>query len=216
MKDDDFILTPELLLNAYAGGIFPMSEGRNDPGVFWVDPRQRGILPLGGLHISRSLARRMRRGLYQATLNTDFASVMDACAARSETWINDEIRRLYLMLYHMGHAHSLEIWQEGVLAGGVYGVTLGAAFFGESMFSNRTDGSKLALVHLVDHLRRCGYRLFDTQFLTDHLASLGAVEISRAAYRQRLAEALGHHADMMRYTLDPSPQSVLQRSTQTS
>ena len=216
MKDAEFALTPELLLNAYAAGVFPMSEGRDDPDIFWVDPRRRGVIPLDGLHISRSLARRMRRGGYDVSLNTDFAGVVDACADRSETWINAEIRRLYLLLHALGHAHSLEIWQDGALAGGVYGVTLGAAFFGESMFSRRTDGSKLALVHLVDHLRRCGYSLFDTQFITDHLASLGAMEISRTSYRQQLEAALHHPANMARHPLDKCPQSVLQRSTQTS
>ncbi|MCQ0093868.1 leucyl/phenylalanyl-tRNA--protein transferase [Roseovarius sp. M141] len=216
MTDDDFVLTPELLLNAYAAGVFPMSEGRDDPEIFWVDPRRRGVLPLNGLHISRSLARRMRRGVYQVSLNTDFAGVIDACADRPETWINAEIRRLYLLLNEMGHAHSLEIRQDGALVGGVYGVTLGAAFFGESMFSRHTDGSKLALVHMVDHLRRCGYMLFDTQFITDHLASLGAAEISRAAYRRQLATALHYPAHMARHPLDRDTQSVLQRSTQTS
>ncbi len=216
MQDDDFSLTPELLLNAYASGVFPMSEGRDDPEIFWVDPHKRGILPLDGLHISRSLAKRMRRGGYEASLNTDFAGVVDACADRPETWINAEIRAQYIALYVMGHAHSLEIWQGGALIGGVYGVSLGAAFFGESMFSRRTDGSKLALVHLADHLRRCGYALFDTQFLTDHLASLGAVEITRASYRTRLAAALDRSAAVTRHALDTSPYSVLQRSTQTS
>jgi leucyl/phenylalanyl-tRNA--protein transferase len=216
MKDAEFALTPELLLNAYAAGVFPMSEGRDDPDIFWVDPRRRGIMPLDGLHISRSLARRMRRGGYGVSLNTDFAGVVDACADRSETWINAEIRRLYLLLHALGYAHSLEIWQDGALAGGVYGVTLGAAFFGESMFSRRTDGSKLALVHLVDHLQSCGYVLFDTQFITDHLASLGAVEISRASYHHKLEAALSQPADIARHPLDQCPQSVLQRSTQTS
>ncbi len=216
MKDDNFVLTPALLLNAYAAGVFPMSEGRDDPEIFWVDPRRRGVLPLNGLHISRSLAKRMRRGGYVVTLNTDFAGVVDACADRPETWINAEIRRLYLMLHDLGHAHSLEVWQDGALIGGVYGVTLGAAFFGESMFSRATDGSKLALVHLSDHLRRCGFVLFDTQFITDHLASLGAIEISRATYRSHLELALQHPADIAQYPLDPDTQSVLQRSTQTS
>ncbi len=216
MTDDDFVLTPELLLNAYAAGVFPMSEGRDDPEIFWVDPRRRGILPLDGLHISRSLAKRMRRGGYVVALNTDFAGVVDACADRSETWINAEIRRLYLMLHYLGHAHSLEVWQDGALIGGVYGVTLGAAFFGESMFSSATDGSKLALVHLTDHLRSCGFVLFDTQFITDHLASLGAIEVSRAAYRNHLELALQYPADIAQHPLDPNPQSVLQRSTQTS
>lgn len=216
MKDTDFALTPELLLNAYASGVFPMSEGRDDPEVFWIDPRRRGVLPLDGLHISRSLARRMRRGGYNVTLNNDFAGVLDACADRPQTWINDEIRAQYIALHLLGHAHSLEIWQDDALIGGVYGVTLGAAFFGESMFSRATDGSKLALAHLVDHLRRCGFRLFDTQFITDHLASLGAIEISRASYRSRLAEALERPASINHFVLDTSPQSVLQRSTQTS
>jgi leucyl/phenylalanyl-tRNA--protein transferase len=216
MQDRDLALTPELLLNAYAAGVFPMSEGRHDPEIFWVDPQRRGVLPLDGLHISRSLAKRMRRGGYEVTLNTDFAGVLDACADRPETWINAEIRQQYLLLHRLGHAHSLEIRQDGELTGGVYGVSLGAAFFGESMFSRRTDGSKLALVHLVDHLRRCGFRLFDTQFITDHLASLGAVEISRAAYRAELEEALHHEAGIGQMPLDSSSQSVLQRSTQTS
>ncbi|MEB8388698.1 leucyl/phenylalanyl-tRNA--protein transferase [Rhodobacteraceae bacterium KMM 6894] len=216
MKDAEFTLTPELLLRAYAMGVFPMSEGRDDPEIFWVDPRKRGVLPLDSFHISRSLARRMRGGGYTVTLNANFAGVLDACADRDETWINGEILQLYLQLAQLGHAHSLEIWQDGALAGGVYGVTLGAAFFGESMFSRRTDGSKLALAHLVDHLRRCGFTLFDTQFLTAHLASLGAIEISRAAYRETLEQALLKTADMAAVRLDDSPYSVWQRSTQTS
>lgn len=216
MKDGDFALTPELLLNAYAAGVFPMSEGRDDPEIFWVDPRRRGVLPLHRLHVSRSLAKRMRRGGYEVTLNRDFAGVVDACADRPETWINSEIRAQYIALHRLGHAHSLEVWQNSALIGGVYGVALGAAFFGESMFSRATDGSKLALVHLVDHLNRCGFRLFDTQFITGHLARLGGAEISRAAYRLQLADALYLPASIMRYPLDPSPQSVLQRSTQTS
>src|SRR6056297_898625 len=150
MTKDDPILTPELLLRAYAAGIFLMSEHRDDPEVFWVDPRRRGILPLGSFHISRSLARRMRRGAYSVTLNAGFEAVLDACADRSETWINEEIRHLYTALHRLDHAHSLEIWEGSQLAGGVYGVSLGRAFFGESMVSPRTDGSKLALAHLTE------------------------------------------------------------------
>jgi len=209
-------LTPGLVLRAYAAGIFPMAEGRDDPELFWVDPEMRGIIPLSGFHVSRSLARRVRRGAYRATLNSDFAGVMDACADRENTWINATIRALYLDLHRAGHAHSLEIYEGDVLCGGVYGVSLGAAFFGESMFSLRTDGSKRALLHLVDHLGRCGFRLFDTQFLTDHLASLGAVEISRAAYHLALADALAHDADITALPLDPDHALVLQRMTQTS
>ncbi|MDR9392989.1 leucyl/phenylalanyl-tRNA--protein transferase [Roseovarius sp. SYSU LYC5161] len=216
MKDEGFTLGPEMLLRAYAAGIFPMAESRDAPEVFWVDPRRRGILPLDGFHISRSLARRMRKGGYTATLNRDFAGVVDGCADRDETWINDEIRDLYLALHAMGHAHSLEIWQDGQMVGGVYGVAIGGAFFGESMFSRRTDASKLALAHLVDHLRRCGFMLFDTQFITPHLQSLGALEISRADYRARLAEALEIPASINAEPLCTDPQLVVQRSTQTS
>ena len=209
-------LPPELLLRAYAEGVFPMAGHRDDPEVFWLDPPQRGVLPLDGFHLSRSLARRMRRGGYAVTLDSDFAGVLDACADRAETWISAPIRAAYVALHARGHAHSLEVWEAGALAGGVYGVTLGRAFFGESMFSNRTDGSKRALAHLVDHLRRCGFTLFDTQFLTDHLASLGAIEISRAAYRARLAEALKGDADITALPPDSDPAQVVQRITQTS
>lgn len=194
-------LVPEILLRAYASGIFPMAESRDDDTLFWVDPSRRGVLPLDGFHISRSLARRIRRGGYQASLNRDFKGVLNACADRPNTWISHDIQSLYSDLHTLGHAHSLEIWQDNALAGGVYGVTLGGAFFGESMFSRRTDGSKLALAHLVDHLRRCGFALFDTQFLTPHLARLGAVEISRSSYQSRLQDALAIEADILAYPL---------------
>lgn len=214
MKDSG--ITSELLLHAYAGGVFPMSESRTDPEIFWVDPKRRGILPLGGFHISRSLARRLRRLDYDIRVDTDFDGVVRACADRAETWINDEIHALYLDLHHLGHAHSLEVWQQGTLAGGVYGVTLGSAFFGESMFSARRDGSKIALAYLVDRLRIGGFTLFDTQFVTPHLMSLGAVEIPRARYRALLAAALETPADFHRQTGMPPPQDVIQRSAQTS
>jgi leucyl/phenylalanyl-tRNA--protein transferase len=187
-------ITAELLLHAYATGIFPMAESQNDPEIHWIDPRRRGVFPLDGFHISRSLARRMRRGGYEVAVNRDFDAVVAACADRAETWINAPIRALYHDLHRAGFAHSLEIRRNGALVGGVYGVALGAAFFGESMFSRETDASKLALAHLVDRLQARGYRLFDTQFLTPHLASLGAIEISRADYRRQLAEALRHPA----------------------
>lgn len=209
-------LPPALLLRAYAAGIFPMAEHRDDAEVFWVDPPRRGVLPLDGFHLSRSLARRMRRGGYTVTLDADFAGVVDACADRDDTWISAPIREAYLELYARGHAHSLEVWEEGALVGGVYGVTLGRAFFGESMFSRRADGSKRALAHLVDHLRRCGFILFDTQFITPHLARLGAVEIDRAAYRARLSEALETEADITALPLEGDPAQVVQRITQTS
>lgn len=212
----DHGITPELLLQAYAAGIFPMAETRDDPEVFWVDPTRRGVMPLDGFHVSRSLARRMRRGGIRAEINADFAQVVDFCADRPETWINGTIRDLYLELHARGHAHSLEIRRENKLIGGVYGVSLGAAFFGESMFSRESDGSKLALVFLVDRLRQAGFKLFDTQFLTDHLASLGAVEVSRAEYHSKLNIALSGTADFSDPGPAPQAQLVLQRMTQTS
>jgi len=216
MDDPEITLSPQLLLRAYASGVFPMAESRDDPGLFWVDPRRRGILPLGGFHVSNSLARRMRREAYEASLNRDFAGVVSACADRDETWINGEIYDLYTQLHELGHAHSLEIHMQGELAGGVYGVSIGGAFFGESMFSHRTDGSKLALVHLIDHLRRCRFVLFDTQFVTPHLLSLGAEEISRTAYHLRLEDAIQIETSIHKVALDSAPQAVLQRMTQMS
>lgn len=209
-------ITPELLLRAYAAGVFPMSEGRDDPELFWVDPRERGILPLEGFHISRSLARRIRQAPFDIRINTDFAGVVEGCADRDETWINAEIFELYQQLHATGHAHSLELWEGDALIGGVYGVALGAAFFGESMFSRRRDASKIALAYLVSRLRFGGFELFDTQFVTDHLQSLGAVEISRAAYRSRLAEALQKPANFLAQSSLVTPQDVLQFKTQTS
>jgi leucyl/phenylalanyl-tRNA--protein transferase len=208
-------LTPELLLHGYSIGIFPMAEARDDPDIFWVDPRRRGVIPLDGLRISRSLARAIRSGRLDVSVNRDFAGVVDGCAERAETWINREIRDLYIALHDLGHAHSLEVWDGDDLAGGVYGVALGAAFFGESMFSRRRDASKIALAHLVDRLRRAGFKLFDTQFLTAHLASLGGVEITRAEYHRRLAAALTGAADFTAPAVD-SGHDVVQRSTQTS
>jgi leucyl/phenylalanyl-tRNA---protein transferase len=189
-KDQGEEITPEILLNAYAMGIFPMAEGRRDPTLHWIDPRRRGILPLDGFHISRSLARRLRDPSLRVTTDTAFTAVVSACAEREETWISHRIQSLYQDLHRLGHAHSVEVWQDGQLAGGVYGLVLGAAFFGESMFSARTDGSKIALAHTVARLRAGGFRLFDTQFLTPHLASLGGIEIPRADYHRRLAEAI--------------------------
>jgi leucyl/phenylalanyl-tRNA--protein transferase len=188
-------LTPDLMIRAYAAGIFPMSDGAEAAGIFWVDPQRRGVFPLDRFHVSRSLRKRIARGDFEVSVNRDFGGVVTACADREETWINAEIHQTYLTLYAMGYAHSVEVWMEGALAGGVFGVTLGAAFFGESMFSRRTDGSKLALAHLVERLRLGGFQLFDTQFTTGHLESLGAVEIPRAEYRRALQIALGSPAD---------------------
>ncbi|WP_319823894.1 leucyl/phenylalanyl-tRNA--protein transferase [Thalassovita sp.] len=216
MPKDDLILTPQLLLNAYASGVFPMAEHQDDPEIFWVDPRRRGIFPLEEFHISRSLARRIRRGGYRISVNQDFEGVVKGCADRTETWINAQIFDLYMRLHAMGFAHSLEVWMDDELVGGVYGVSLGRAFFGESMFSRRTDASKIALAYLVDRLRLAGFTLFDTQFITPHLGRLGATEITRARYHRLLEEALEGDADFTAPALPDSPQDVLQRSTQTS
>lgn len=211
----DPTLTPDLLLQGYAAGIFPMAESRDDPDVFWVDPKFRGVLPLHGFHMSRSLSRAMRRSTWTLRLNSDFAGVVNGCADRVDTWINTEIYNLYMALHDKGHAHSIEMWDDDNLVGGVYGVTLGAAFFGESMFSRATNASKMALASAVDHLARTGFTLFDTQFITPHLSSLGAMEIRRSHYHQQLEKALKSHgrfSDLPAVTL----QDVVQRMTQTS
>ncbi|MBO9440609.1 leucyl/phenylalanyl-tRNA--protein transferase [Phaeobacter italicus] len=208
-------LTPDLLLHAYSVGVFPMAESRDDPEVFWVDPKRRGVFPIGGFRLSRSLAKTIRKGDYEVRVNHDFAAVVDGCADREETWINPEIRDRYIDLHEQGNAHSVEIYHDGDLSGGVYGVSLAGAFFGESMFSRRRDASKIALAYLLDRLEISGFTLCDTQFLTAHLASLGAVEISRASYRRQLASALEVEADFTAAAV-PSPQALVQRMTQIS
>lgn len=212
----DTALTPVLMLRAYASGIFPMAETRESDEIFWVDPKQRGIIPLDGFHISRSLRRRIAQDTFRLSINEDFSGVLDGCADRPETWINETIRHLYLTLHRSGFAHSMEVWDGADLVGGVYGVALGGAFFGESMFSRRTDASKVALAYLVDRLRQGGFILFDTQFVTPHLLRLGAIEISRPDYRRMLAAALEVKADFAEAGPLPSAQDLLQRSTQTS
>ncbi len=191
-------LTPEILLRAYAEGLFPMAERRGDPTLYWVSPEKRGIIPLDTFHVPHRLARTIRSGRFTITADQCFADVMVACAApaagREETWINDEILRLYIALHAGGRAHSIECWQDGALVGGLYGVRLGAAFFGESMFSRVRDASKVALVGLVEALKRGGFTLLDTQFLTSHLARFGAVEIPRDQYLMKLANALNQEA----------------------
>jgi leucyl/phenylalanyl-tRNA--protein transferase len=204
-------LTPDLLLRAYATGVFPMAEGRTTTEIHWIDPLHRAHFPLDGFHVSQSLARHIRRTSPRVTVDRDFAGVVRACADRSETWINAEIFAAYTALHAMGHAHSLEVWQDDALIGGVYGVVLGGAFFGESMFSRATNGSKTALTYLVHRLRAGGFTLFDVQFLTPHLASLGAVEVPRSTYRKRLAEAINRKAAFAPddYPLEPSSGFVL-------
>ena len=193
-----FRLTPDILIEAYSAGIFPMAESADDPELFWVDPTRRGIIPLDALHVPRRLKRVLRGGGLQVRCDTQFEAVIRGCAEASDTrpttWINDEIVQLYSALFARGAAHSVECWHEGELVGGLYGVSLGAAFFGESMFSRMTDASKVALVHLVTRLRVGGYRLLDTQFLTPHLAQFGGVEVTRARYHRMLAEALRYRA----------------------
>jgi leucyl/phenylalanyl-tRNA---protein transferase len=192
------ILTPEILLSAYAQGLFPMAERRDDPTLFWVSPEKRGVIPLDGFHVPKRLARTVRNNRYRVTSDQAFVEVMRACATsapgREQTWINDEILRLYAGLHAGGHAHSVECWEGDELAGGLYGVSLGAAFFGESMFSANRDASKVALVTLVEMLRRGGFLLLDTQFLTSHLAQFGAYEIPREDYLARLHVAIAREA----------------------
>lgn len=209
-------LTPDLMLQAYASGIFPMAESRDDPELFWMDPQFRGVFQLDNFHISRSLARRIRQEPFTIQTNTAFMDVIASCAGREQTWINAQLLELYEQLHEMGHAHSQEVWDGEVLVGGVYGLSIGGAFFGESMFSHRTDASKIALAYLVDRLRQGGFSLFDTQFITPHLASLGAVEIPHDAYHLLLEQALSLEADFSRQPETPSAYSVLQRNTQTS
>jgi leucyl/phenylalanyl-tRNA--protein transferase len=187
-------LTPELLLRAYAAGIFPMAESRNDPNIFWVDPEVRAILPFEKFRVPRSLRKTVRRGPFELRCNTAFAHVIRACAeftpVRSDTWINEEIIATYTALHEIGHAHSVECWLGGELVGGLYGVALGGTFCGESMFSRYTDASKVALVHLVARLRHGGFTLLDVQFVTDHLRRFGVTEIPARKYLRRLNEAL--------------------------
>ncbi len=185
-----FEITSDLLLRAYSIGLFPMAEDQNSKHLFWVEPEQRGVFPLDGLKISRSLAKTVRADVFELVADRAFERVIRACADRDKTWINAEILRLYCELHERGHAHSIEAYRQGELVGGLYGVSLGAAFFGESMFHVERDASKTALIHLVARLRLGGYRLLDSQFLTSHLANLGAVEIPRAVYRARLAQAI--------------------------
>ena len=187
-------ITPEVLLRAYAVGIFPMAESADDPTLFWVEPERRGIIPLRGFHISSRLARTVRAEHFTVTANRAFDEVTARCAAplpgRPETWINQRIRALYGDLHRMGHGHSVEAWEDGRLVGGLYGVSLGSAFFGESMFHLKRDASKVALVHLVARLVQGGFRLLDTQYVTDHLRTFGAVEVPRRRYRTLLDEAV--------------------------
>ena len=200
-KTDPFAveLTPELILRAYRAGIFPMAEDASSDDVFWVSPDMRGIIPLDVFHISRSLRKVLKTHHYSVKVDTDFAGVIEGCATagteRDTTWINPVIRRLYGQLFDRGFVHTVEVWDGADLVGGLYGVSIGAAFFGESMFHRKTDCSKIAMAHLLERLRAGGYRLLDTQFVTDHLKTFGGIEIPRSDYELRLADALSHEAD---------------------
>ena len=213
-------ITPDIVLKAYSAGIFPMSDGRDEEEIFWVDPERRGILPLDSFHLSRRLHRIVRSEQFQVKSNTAFEDVIEACAdpisGRWTTWINHEIQDLFLGLHQRGFAHSLETWINDKLVGGLYGIALGGAFFGESMFSRQNNASKVALVHLVGRLKVGGFSLLDTQFVTEHLHQFGVVEISRKAYHSQLAAALSLAGDFNSLGTSPSPAIVLQSITQTS
>lgn len=213
-------LTPELLLRAYACGLFPMADSRESADIFWVDPQYRGIFPLERFHVPRRLRKTVRQNRFDVRIDTAFHDVMKKCAApargREGTWINNEILDLYNRLFTLKAAHSIECWRDGQLVGGLYGVSLAGGFFGESMFHLETDASKIAMVHLVARLKVGGYRLLDTQFLTDHLAQFGAVEIPRKAYHELLQKALETQADFYRLPADSDGSFILQAITQTS
>jgi len=200
-------ITPELLLRAYACGFFPMADSAESEELYWYDPPWRGIIPLEHFHVPRKLRRVVRQKRFEVRFDSDFSTVLEACAEptdeRPKTWINDGIRRLYGGLAETGYAHSVECWRDGALIGGLYGVSLRGAFFGESMFSRQADASKVALVHLVAQLQACGFLLLDTQFMTDHLRQFGGIEISQAAYKKRLALALRVPAKF-----EPDPQAL--------
>lgn len=201
-------ITPEMVLRAYCMGIFPMAKSRDATDIGWYDPQRRGVLPVAGLHVPRRLARRVRQRPYGVTFDRDFRGVIEACAdTRDDTWINDEIISLYVALHDMGFAHSVEVWDGDMLAGGVYGLAIGGAFFGESMFSVRRDASKIALVHLAARLWRQGFTLLDVQFVNDHLVQFGVEEIPRAEYHRRLAAALGKETSFSKDQFSGPPPS---------
>lgn len=193
-----FRIPPDLLIRAYASGVFPMAEAAEDPEVFWVRPETRGIIPLDGFHLPKSLEKTIRRGVFDIRRDTDFHGVIDGCAeparGRMKTWINGPIREAYGELFNRGHCHTVEAWHDGNLVGGLYGVSLGRAFFGESMFARETDASKVCLAHLVDHLRAQGFEMLDTQFTTEHLKRFGAIDVPRTRYERLLSDALSGDA----------------------
>jgi len=219
-RENSFVeITPEGLLKAYACGIFPMAESADDPTIYWVEPETRGIIPLEGFHVPARLARTVRSDRFSIHINRDFTGVLDGCAepqpGRTTTWINPRIRTLYHKLYDIGHCHSVEAYENGKLAGGLYGVCLGRAFFGESMFHRSRDASKVALVHLVARLKAGGFALLDTQFVTDHLTTFGALEVSSRQYHKLLEAALIGEADFTALSRSMSGAEALQRAQAT-
>jgi leucyl/phenylalanyl-tRNA--protein transferase len=219
---DDILLeiTPQVLLKAYAVGIFPMAESADDPGLYWIEPEARGIIPLDGFHLPQRLRRTIASDRFEIRVDHDFAAVIDGCAGaaieRPKTWINARIRKLYGDLFELGACHTVEAWRDDRLVGGLYGVVLGAAFFGESMFTRERDASKVALVHLVARLKAGGFRLLDTQFTTPHLKQFGAVDIDRRIYQELLDEAIAVKADFYRLPGGATSDVVLQSVSQTS
>jgi leucyl/phenylalanyl-tRNA--protein transferase len=220
-RDDILVeITPQVLLKAYAVGIFPMAESAEDPSLYWIEPESRGLIPLDAFHVPKRLRRTVSSGRFEIRVDHDFAGVIDGCAGaggrdRPKTWINARIRRLYGELFALGHCHTVEAWRDGRLVGGLYGVHLGAAFFGESMFSRESDASKVALVHLVARLKAGGFTLLDTQFTTKHLKQFGAVEIDKRAYQRLLEEAIGQASDFYRLG-GGTGDDILQLVSQTS
>ena len=209
-------LKPDILLSAYRAGIFPMAESALDKNIFWVDPKYRGIMPLNEFHVSKSLRKEILKLDYQVSVNTRFEEIINMCAERPETWINQDILTNYCLLHKNGHAHCLEIWSDKKLIGGIYGVSIGAAFFGESMFSKKNNASKIALAYLVDRLKKTGFKLFDIQFLTPHLASLGAIEITKVKYRTLLFQAVEEFANFNTSDYSPDVSAIAQRRAQIS
>jgi leucyl/phenylalanyl-tRNA---protein transferase len=206
-------ITPQVLLKAYAAGVFPMAEAADDPALYWIEPEERGIFPLDKIKVSQSLRKTVRKQPFDVRIDSDFSAVIAACAektkARKVTWINNRIRSLYVQLAKMGFAHSVECWNNSRLVGGLYGVRIGAAFFGESMFARETDASKVAFVHLVARLKAGGFQLLDAQFINPHIERLGAIAISKAAYQNLLEPALDGTADFFAFDKDHLPQAVL-------
>lgn len=213
-RDDIAIeITPQVLLKAYACGIFPMAESADDPALYWIEPQSRGVLPLDRVHVPRRLSRTIRSGTYEVRVNSSFQGVIDGCAAsrpgRRSTWINARIRHLYGALFRQGHCHTVETWLDGRLVGGLYGVALGQAFFGESMFSTERDASKVALVYLVARLIRGGFTLLDTQFVTDHLRQFGTVELDKVEFHAALERAVAGRAEFLALPVDAPAEDIL-------